>query len=136
MTKMERHYEMIGRLLAFLVSQGLARVVLQQSNARDILGGGDGRAMRDFVDVVLWMAAEKLIRIETYNDGADFAFNRVQLTSKGIGLIQAKPDDAPLLASIEETVANNTGNGLDVSTYVKIGALVGSLLGGFTKSIS
>lgn len=59
------------------------------------------------------------------------SFNGMQLTSKGIALIQAKPDGTPLQASIEETVTDNTGSDLDASTYTRIGAL-----GGFTRSIS
>ncbi|MGF1631253.1 MAG: hypothetical protein ACFCUT_17410 [Kiloniellaceae bacterium] len=138
MTRIERYYEMIGRLLAFLVSQGLAKVTLRSSNAREILssdGADSDDDMSDFKDVVHWMASERLIRFSSYYQATSFIFSEVQLTSRGISLIQATPDSTPLNASIEKTLTDNAEGGLDASTYTKIGALAGGLLGGFTKSI-
>ncbi|MGH6925095.1 MAG: hypothetical protein ACRED5_15280 [Propylenella sp.] len=59
----------------------------------------------------------------------------MQLTSKGIAVIQANPGDVEIGESIEKTVTEAKPGDLDASVYTKIGSFVGGLLGGFTKSI-
>lgn len=140
MTTIECHYETIGRILSHLVKQGLARVTLDTSSAGQLVPedvSGRTEMMAAFADVVHWMQSEHLIRMSQYNElEGHFAFYNVQLTARGIALIQAEPDGMMLGKSIERTVAEDAGEGLDASVYTKIGAFVGGLAGGFTKSIS
>jgi hypothetical protein len=83
------------------------------------------------------MHDEGLIRaanIQEYDGG--YAYMGVQLTSKGIAVLRAKPDDAELGESVEKTVSEVHPGELDASLFTKIGSFVGGVAGGFTKAIS
>lgn len=139
-SRMDYHYETIGRVLSHLVGQGLGRVDLDPSDAFEIMAhtiGDEDEVLKTFSDVLHWMHDEGLIRTTSIQGLTDtaYAFNGVQLTSRGIAIVQAKPNDPELGESIERTVAQARGN-LEASFFTKAGSFVGGLLGGFTKSIS
>lgn len=81
------------------------------------------------------MNDEGLIRIRSIQEfeGA-YSFNGVQLTAKGLAVVQAKPDDPDLGESIEKKVSDKAD--LDASVYTKIGSFVGGLLGGAAQAMS
>jgi hypothetical protein len=140
MNTIDYHYETLGRVLAHLVNQGLSRVDLESSDAMEIMThriGDEEEVLSTFADVVRWMEAEGLIRITEALEflGGGFAFTGVQLTSKGIAVVQSKPEGDETSETIAEKVAGKPGE-LDPPSYTKIGAFVGGLLGGFTKSIT
>ena len=137
---MDYHYETMGRILSHLLQQGLTRVDFEQSDARDIMterNGDEEEVLATFADVLHWMHDEGLIRatkIQEYDGG--YAFMGVQLTSKGIAVLKAKPDDAELGESVEKTVSEAGAGELDTSLFTKIGSFVGGFAGGFTKAVS
>jgi hypothetical protein len=90
-------------------------------------------------DVVVWMRDEGLIRIESLAEslGGSFSADGVQLTSRGIAILQQKTSDSELGKTLETTLSEPEKAGeLSASIYVKIGSFVGGALGGFTKAIS
>lgn len=138
MSNIQRHYEIIGRILSFLVNQGLRRIDFDPSGASEIMESSesDDEFMKTFTDVLRWMHEEGLIRaanISETMDGVAF-FIGVQLTAKGIAVIQADPGDPELGTSIEKRVTETRGS-LDASVFTKIGSFVGGMLGGFTKAV-
>jgi len=140
MSKMDFHNEVMGRILAYLIEQGLSRVNFVPQQVPTILGGGDIKdagLQRTFADVVQWMTDEGLVRVRavSFDMSGAASFMGVQLTSRGIAVIQAKPDDPDLGESIEQKVTEKREGGLDAHTFTKIGSMVGGILGGFTKSI-
>ncbi|MEI8703407.1 MAG: hypothetical protein E5Y79_09605 [Mesorhizobium sp.] len=140
MATIEYHYQTMGRILSHLINQGLARVDFEPADAMEIMTerwGSEEEVLATFADVLHWMRSEGLIRttaVQEYDGG--YAFSGVQLTSKGIAAIQAKPDDAELGETIEKKVTESAEGSLDPSIYTKIGAFVGGFTGGFTQSIS
>jgi hypothetical protein len=139
MSTMQYHYETMGRILSHLVNQGLSRVDFEPSDAMDIMTerrGSEEEVLKTFTDVLHWMHDEDLIRVSSLNEyEGGFSLLGVQLTSKGIAIIQTETKDAELGDTIERKVAEHDGE-FDSSIYAKIGELVGSLAGSFTKSIS
>jgi hypothetical protein len=139
MSNIEYHYQTIGRVLAHLVDRGLRRVDLDSEDAMVIMTerwGDEEEVVAVFADVLQWMIAERLIRassVAEYDGGYDFI--GVQLTSRGISVIQADLDDAKPGETIERTIAKRGAAGLDAPTYTKIGSFVGGFMGGFTKSM-
>jgi hypothetical protein len=140
MSNIEYHYQTIGRILAYLINKGLARVDLEAGDAMGIMTerrGDEEEVLRTFSDCLHWMHDENLIRvakISEYDGGYDFM--GVQLTSQGIALIKQNPNDAEIGASVEKRVTEGGGADLGSTVYTKIGEFVGSALGGFTKSMS
>lgn len=140
MSEMAYHYQTVGRILAYLVNRGLARVDLDPSDATAIMietRGDEEQVHATFVDCLRWMLAEGLIRshsAEEYQGG--YSFMGVQLTSAGIALIRSDTKDPDIGGTIQERIANSDGRDLGASVYTKIGEFTGSFLGGFTKSIA
>lgn len=140
MSTIEYHYQTVGRILVHLVENGLRRVDLEPSDAMDIMTerrGDEEEVLQAFSDCLQWMIAEGLVRahdVQEYDGG--YIFSGVQLTSAGIAMIKAKPQDSEIGASIEERVAEQADNPMDASVYTKIGEFVGSALGGLTKSLA
>ena len=137
-TRLEYHYQTLGRVLVHLLGCGLARIELRPNDAWEIMTerrGHDYEVAPTFRDVVRWMEAEGLVRYDKLHETTDgaFLFTGVQLTSRGLAVAQ-QPHKADLGGSIRDRV--KPAEPLDASVYTKIGELVGSAVGGFTKSIS
>ncbi|MBB2707759.1 MULTISPECIES: hypothetical protein [Rhizobium] len=138
MSTMEYHYQTIGRILSHLINAGLSRVDFDESDAMDVMThriGDEEAVLRTFADVLHWMNDEGLIRvrsIQEYEGG--YAFNGVQLTAKGVSVVQTKPNDPDLGESIEKKVSDK--GELDASVYTKIGSFVGGLIGGAAQAMS
>ncbi|GCA52815.1 hypothetical protein GOA99_22855 [Sinorhizobium meliloti] len=138
MSKMEYHYQTMGRILSFLVQKGFSRVDFDESDAMEILTerwGSEEEVLQTFADVLRWMNNEGLIRvsnIQEYEGG--YAFSGVQLTSKGVAIIQVKPNDPELGESIEKKISES--GSLEASVYTKIGSFVGGVIGGVTQALS
>ncbi|GEM_PF-1358531 len=138
MSTMEYHYQTMGRILSHLVSAGLSRINFDDSDAMDIMThriGDEEEVLKTFADVLYWLNDEGLIRVKSIQEfDGGYAFNGVQLTSKGIAIIQAKPTDPGLGESIEKKLAE-PGN-TDATTYTKIGAFVGGVIAGGIQTLS
>lgn len=128
----------IWREYSHLVQHGLRRVDFEDSDALEIMvdtRGDEEEVVQTFADVLHWMKNEGLIRVGTIQEfDGGYAFSGVQLTSKGVAAIQAKPNDADLGESIEKKVSEK--GDLDASTYTKIGSFVGGLIGGATQALA
>jgi hypothetical protein len=138
MSTIEYHYEIMGRILSHLVNAGLSRVDFEPSDAMDIMThrvGDEDDVVNAFADVLHWMKDEGLIRVGSVQEfDGGYAFNSVQLSSKGIVVVQTKPTDPELGDSIETRVGDK--GELDISVYTKIGSFVGGLIGGATQALS
>ncbi|MBD9638474.1 hypothetical protein IB277_19410 [Ensifer sp. ENS07] len=138
MSTIDYHYETMGRILSHLIHQGLKRVDLDDTDAMEIMTerhGDEEEVIQTFADVLHWMLSEGLIRAHSVQEfEGGYAFSGVQLTSKGIAVIQAKPNDPELGESIEKKV-DEKGD-LDASAYTKIGSFVGGLIGGATQALA
>lgn len=139
MSKIEYHYQTVGRILVHLVNNGLSRVDLEESDAMDIMTerwGDEEEVLAAFEDCLHWMIGEGLIRvrrIESYDGG--YSFMGIQLTSTGIEIIRVDPNDSDIGASILSRVEEANSEPMDTSIYTKIGEFVGGALGGFSKSL-
>jgi hypothetical protein len=125
-------------VLAYLVERGVGRVNIGTRDVMEIMThriGDDHEVTKTFTDVLHWMLAEGLIRVANKSETikGELLLINAQLTSLGIGIVQAKVEDPDIGETIEKTVAR--GN-LEPAAYTKIGSFVGGVLGGFTKSIS
>ncbi|UIK04818.1 hypothetical protein [Neorhizobium galegae] len=138
MSTMEYHYQTMGRILSHLVNAGLSRVDFANSDAMDIMThriGDEEEVLKTFADVLHWMNDEGLIRVRSIQEfDGGYAFNGVQLTSKGVSIVQAKPGDPDLGESIEKKVSEK--GELEASVYTKIGSFVGGLIGGATQAMA
>lgn len=136
----EYHYETLGRILTFLAQKGFARVRLDELDAMNIMSrtvGDEADVLTTFANVLHWMHAEGLIRVsQVHEHSSGYIFAGVQLTSKGIGVLQANPGNEAIGESIEKRAATNSDGEIRSPVFVQMGEFVGSLLGGFTKSIS
>lgn len=138
MSTIDYHYQTMGRILSHLVHQGLKRVDFDTSDAMDIMTerrGDEEEVIETFADVLHWMLNEGLVRVYSVQEfDGGFAFSGVQLTSRGVAAIQAKPNDPALGESIEKTV--NDKGALDANAYTKMGSFIGGLIGGATQALS
>ncbi|WP_420409394.1 hypothetical protein [Hoeflea sp.] len=138
MSDLEYHYETIGRILDFLVSNGLRRFGLESSDAMEIMThriGDEEEVLATFNDVLHWMLDEGLIRCSSVQDGGycDY-FNGTQLTSKGIAIIQSKVQIEGLPGNVQDTLSQGDRGSLTGEVYQKIGSFVGGAAGGFLQS--
>ncbi|WP_156884561.1 hypothetical protein [Stappia stellulata] len=140
-SKMEFHYEIVGRVISKLFNEGLSRVELDSETASEYLGldNSEGKNFKqDIVDVIFWMISEGLIRTsntyETLDGSASFI--NVQLTSKCISIIRVNSTEQIGVKNIEHLLSKSEETPPSISNYIKVGSFVGSILGGFTKSIS
>jgi len=138
---LDQHYEVVGRILVKMASLGLKRIEdIHHGNAVELFGKLSDSPTADsevYQDVLEWTFAEDLLRRSSGGSKREgvYVFNNVQLTAKGIGVIEANPRGGfGLSKSIKET--EKTEADLSPNVYAKIGSFVGGLLGGFTTSIS
>ncbi|MQX63960.1 hypothetical protein GHK78_13045 [Sinorhizobium meliloti] len=97
--------------------------------------GSKEEVRQTFADVLHWMNNEGLIRVSNIHEyEGGYAFSGVQLTSKGVAVIQVKPNDPELGESIEKKISEP--GSLDASVYTKIGSFVGGVIGGVTQALS
>jgi hypothetical protein len=140
MSNIEYHYQTIGRILAYLVNKGLARVEFDASDAMEIMTErqrDEEEVLSTFSDCLHWMNDEGLIRVANISEyDGGYNFIGVQLTSRGIALIKSDPNDKEIGSSIEKRVTDSGGSDLGSSVYTRIGEFIGSALGGFTKSLA
>lgn len=143
MTALERHYEIIGRILVHMASIGLKRIeFLNHETVIVEFGSLTDNPREDseaYQDVLEWMFAEGLLRRDPDSGGSKragvFVFGDVQLTAKGIAVIERDLQAGLGIKRISQAGATASGD-LTPGVYVKIGSLVGAMIGGFTKSLS
>jgi hypothetical protein len=132
-TKLEQHMAVVGQVIAKFVSEGLSSQAIDTGAPEAFLGGPVDP--RTFEAVINWMLDEGILRarerMETFDGTLDgrVRFNGVQLTSKGLAIVQ---QPLPSGDNIAKRVQSNTGNG---AFWSSIGELVGSIAGSFTKSM-
>lgn len=136
MSDLEYHYETIGRILDHLVANGLNRLHFEGGEAFDILtdrNGDEDEVLATFNDVLHWMNDEGLIRCSSIQGcpGCD-VFNGVQLTSKGLAIIQH--GNVINGGSVQETLVASEKGSLSSDIYQKIGNFVGGAAGGFLQT--
>lgn len=111
MSTIDYHYQTMGRILSHLIQQGFKRVDFDTSDAMDIMAerhGDEEEVLETFADLLYWMRDQGFIRVASIQEfEGGFAFSGVQLTSKGVAAIQAKPNDPELGESIEKKVNDN-----------------------------
>lgn len=139
-SELDYHHYTLGRILFYLARRGLRRIDFDQSNAMKIMDfrkGDEEEVLQVFHDVLRFMIDEGIIRVAGYTEyEGGYNFFGVQLTAKGLVLIQAKPDkETPML---EGTISANTSvlstTTTDASYYSKWGEFAGSLIASMTKS--
>ncbi|CTQ42698.1 hypothetical protein [Roseibium aggregatum] len=139
-TTLDKHQEIIGRMMKGLVDSGLEKIGFGDHMALEFLGlntDQDAPKNSEIADVVSWMISEGLIRSDAGPDqsywrmGGGFLFPGLQLTSKGLAALD-------VIRSQEEKLSHQIDKPkgeLSPATYTKLGSLIGGILGGFTKSI-
>jgi len=136
-SKLDRHLEMVGRTLALLVANGLARVDLSTEDASIILKMDDSTELRaEFGNIIYWMISEGLVR-EGQNYSIlddDITFCDIQLTSRGLAVLQSRLPDTDI--SIADRLSEDKNGSLTGENYAKLDSLVGGILGGFAQSFS
>lgn len=129
MTALANSYELIGRILAKLILNGLRRQALE---AKHVSENVNSETTHHFVDVMEWLRSEGLVTTQAqYLDGSYFG---AQLTAKGIAAVEKGAFNGS--TSIRETVEAKPDGGLASDTYGKIGSFIGGLIGGFAQSAS
>ncbi|MFD2058265.1 hypothetical protein ACFSQT_35835 [Mesorhizobium calcicola] len=137
---LDYHFQTIGFILKDLLDHGLRKVNYSAENSMEVMlyrAGDEDEVHATFNDVLHWMIDEGLIRTDSIQDGdpCDY-FNGVQLTSKGIAIVQAKPPEgSDLEYSIVKTIQEPPKGGLGADVYAKIGSAVGGLLGGLAQAM-
>ena len=139
-SKLDYHYYTLGRILFFLAENGLSKIDFNPSNAMEVMDyreGNEEDVLKAFSGVLRFMIKEGVIRadnIQEYEGG--YFFNGVQLTSKGLVLVQtnASTIDTALTGSISANTASAPALSTDTSYYGKWGEFAGSLIASATKS--
>lgn len=90
-----------------------------------------------FRDVMSWLEAEGVIRFGGVSDDGDGGelFHDVVITGHGMGLL-GKKIEALGGATAADAIMNAKDRNASASQLVKLGGLVGGIIGGFTKSVS
>lgn len=139
MNEIEYHRYTVGRILAYLINKGLARVNLHETDATNIMierRGDEEEVQTAFLDCLHWMRDEGLIRVASIDEyGGGYSVLGMQLTAAGLALIRQGTDDPDIGPSIEERVTRAKDGELDARDYSKIGDFVGGVLGGITKAL-
>lgn len=143
MSKLQSHREIIGRVVRWLHEQGLSKVQIRSTSILEELGYSDSEnapGVAEISDVLEWMLDEGLIRMTGDRRRArtmdgQFFYVGVQLTSFGIETLQAKLQGTAEPKTIEEELESADGD-LAPSVYVKIGAVIGGILGGAARTLS
>ncbi len=128
-TKLDQHMAVVGQVIAKFVSEGLSSLAIDCGAPEAFLGSPVDKGT--FEAVINWMLDEKILRAKQRNETYDgkLRFNGVQLTSKGLAIVQ---QPLPSGDTIAKRVQSNTGSG---AFWSNIGELVGSIAGSFTKSM-
>lgn len=90
-----------------------------------------------FTDIMIWLKDEGVIRFGTISDdgrGGDLFFD-VVITGHGMNLL-GKSIDALNGASAADAIMEIKDKNASASQLVKLGGLIGGVIGGFTKSVS
>lgn len=135
---METSEALIGFILAELYKNGLRS---RNFTKDDFIQFSSDLDKRLLVDIVIWMCEEKLIymRIDLGKNvrarakaQVGMKVEELQLSSKGIQLLKnSEAKDLLQLINMQPPTSETP-----MSSYTKLGSLIGGLLGGFTKSIS
>ena len=129
-TALEQHMAVIGRVTAKFVSNGLLAHNIDSRAVEKFLGTPENKQV--FEAVLAWMLDEGIIRAKKVSqtmDGTMFLAG-TQLTAKGLAIVKQPLPDGE---TIEKRVQSDSGGD---SFWSKIGDLVGSAAGSFTKSIT
>lgn len=136
--EMETSEALIGFILAELYKNGLRS---RNFTKDDFIQFSSDLDKRLLVDIVIWMCEEKLIymRIDLGKNvrarakaQVGMKVEELQLSSKGIQLLKnSEAKDLLQLINMQPPTSETP-----MSSYTKLGSLIGGLLGGFTKSIS
>ncbi len=136
---LDRHYELIGSILVRMASGGLERISVNFANVGKVLALNvpDSVTATNYRDVLQWMLHEDLLWCDERSDkGGHWLFKNLQLTARGIAIIQERlPGGEGNMGSIQ-AVAQQPHGELPPSFYTKAGSFVGGLLGGLTKTLS
>jgi hypothetical protein len=119
---------LVASILNLLMKSGLKRIDISAEDVTRIESPDGGSEFFD--DVMLWLRNEDLLR---YSQETDESFLGCQLTAYGFSVMGQefyKSKSGETVAKTAERIAGDGGN------YGKVGDFIGSLVGGFTKSIS
>ena len=129
-TALEYHHYTLGKILFYLADQGLRRLSFEPADAMAIVGFpecDDVQVIDVFHDVLFFMMNEQIIRVASYKPrSSGYSFRGVQLTAKGLQLIQAEP--SKLGHPLRGSIAANTAADEDQSQYEKWGAFAGNFI--------
>lgn len=128
--------QIIGAVLNRLLQSGVARISLSIDEFSEDLkkaGYPDKFDANDlFVDIAVWLSAEGIVRYGGLSEGTngEAVVDDCHITAKGIHLLNSKLEVLGGKSAAEVLSSDSPSN------HVKIGSLIGGILGGFTKSIS
>jgi hypothetical protein len=138
---LEAHSAIVAAILRHLLKGGISRADLTVDQFRpDIRAAGypepaDFEGM--FSDIMIWLRDEGIIRVGQLigsGEGEEF-FKDCVITGRGMDMLRRKADvlggrtAADVIMSTEDQSAS-------APQLVKLGGLIGGVLGGFTKSVS
>ena len=129
-TALEQHMAVVGRVTAKFVWLGCWRTMSTPARPKSFLEFP--RTSRSFQAVLNWMLDEGIIRAKNMSltmDGTMF-LAAAQLTAKGLAIVK---QPLPGGETIEKRVQSDSSGDL---FWSKIGDLVGSAAGSFTKSMT
>jgi hypothetical protein len=127
---LNQHMAVIGRVIAKFVSEGLLLHDIDSRGAEKFLGTDEDSKV--FAAVLVWMLDEGIIRAKKVTpmiSGGVIHLSGAQLTAKGLAIVK---QPLPEGETIEKRIQSA---GTDNSLYSKIGDLIGSAAGSFTKSL-
>lgn len=129
-TPLEQHMAVLGRVTARFVSTGLLAHDIDSRAVEQFLGTPEDKQV--FEAVIRWMLDEGLIRVKKVSQTMDGTIFLVaaQLTAKGLAIVKQPAPDGK---TIEQQIKSNSG---EDSFWSKIGDLIGSAAGSFTKTIA
>lgn len=137
MNPIARSYNLVALIVEDLVAHGLAKVDYGPEDAWRVAKhlGSESWSDEDlFKDILSWMENEGIITIDNRYQplSGGFQMRGVQLTAKGVALLQSDLPGEPGQGNVEEALSQ--GN-LEPERYTKIGAAIGAMLGSFTRTI-
>lgn len=137
---LEAQSQVIAAILRRLLSGGITRATLSIDDFRSDCREAGYPEPADleglFDDLMAWLQAEGIIRFDSAYQGTEgeTIFEGCVITGHGIGLLRRKADvfDGRSPADVIMTKTDNSS----ASPFVKLGGLIGGVIGGATKTLS
>lgn len=136
---LEAQSQVVSAILAKLIDSGIVKTTISASDfsSEFVEAGYPEKFDSDglLTDLLNWLQDEEIVRHDGGYQGDDETVFECVITGKGMHLLQTKSEILGGKTPLEIVAGNKTGDS-SAKGFVQVGALLGGMMGGFTKAIS